>query len=371
MIPAHRLAALRPSPIRALSENAPPGAIPMGLGEPGWELPWPARQALAEAHGPCAYGPNGGLPELREAVAAFHGESTERVMVATGSQGALFTLFQAWLNPGDAVLVPDPGFLAYPALALLAGAEPVAYALAPNFTLDPDRFQSALEHTPRARIAVVNHPSNPTGAGCTAAALAAVAKACEERDVLLLSDEVYRELFWHERPVSLRDVTDFGVVLGSVSKAWGAPGLRVGWALGAPQWLAPARLLHAYMVTAPARPAQGAALALLRESATVLPEARAQVQARWHALAEAFAAHFRQILNPPNGGFYHWLELPASAQADPMTFCLRLRDEAGVVVVPGFAFGEGGRHHLRLSFGGTVAEIKEGVRRLAPYWRAA
>jgi aspartate/methionine/tyrosine aminotransferase len=340
----------------------------MGLGEPGWDLPEPARLALATQHGPCAYGPNAGLPELQAAVADFHGVGAERTLLACGSQGALFALFQAWLEPGAAVLVPDPGFLAYPALARLAGAEPVGYPLGAGFRLDAEAFRAVLERTPAARMAVLNHPGNPTGAGADLAALEAVAQACAEAGVILLSDEVYRELTLGERAPSLLQVTAAGIVLGSVSKAWGAPGLRVGWALGPPELLAPARLVHAYMVTAPARPAQLAALALLRGSAQVLSEARAHLELRWQAFATAFERGFGQRPEPGAGGFYHWLALPEAALAEPMAFCLRLRDQGGVVVVPGSAFGEGGRGHIRLSYAGDPAQIAEGVARLAPFW---
>lgn len=368
MIPAARLAHLKPSPIRALSEGAPPHAIPMGLGEPGWALPEPAKAALAGGEASCAYGPNRGLPELVEAVAAFHGIDGEHTLIASGSQGALFALFHAWLEPGDAVLVPDPGFLAYPALARLAGAEPVAYALARDHSLDAEALVRTLDATPRAKVVVVNHPANPTGAGASRTALAAVALACDARGILLISDEVYRELYLGERPPSLRDVAASGLVLGSVSKAWGAPGLRVGWALGDPRWLAGARLVHAYMVTAPARPAQRAAAALLEASSQVLPEARHHLALRWEALAGAFETHFGIRPMAGSGGFYHWLPLPRWAKADPMAFCLRLRDEGGVVVVPGFAFGEGGSGCIRLSFAGEPAAIREGIRRMAPFW---
>ena len=366
--PADRLAQLRPSPIRALSEGAPPDAVPMGLGEPGWALPEPARRALAQQMGRCAYGPNAGLPELQDAVAAFHGAQPAQVMLGCGSQGVLYALFQAWLQPGDAVLVPDPGFLAYPALARLAGAEPVGYPLAADFTLDPSAFRAVLDRNPEAKVAVVNHPGNPTGAGATGAALAEVAQACAARGILLLSDEVYRELCLGERGPGLRDVTDTGLALGSVSKAWGAPGLRVGWAIGDPAWLAPARLVHAYMVTAPARPAQLAALALLEASPVVLTEARTHLRLRWEAFSEAYAEAFGSSPRLSAGGFYHWQPLPGSALADPMAFCLRLRDEGGVVVVPGTAFGAGGRGHIRLSYAGDPGQIREGVRRLAPFW---
>jgi aspartate/methionine/tyrosine aminotransferase len=338
----------------------------MGLGEPGWDLPAPAREALAAIQGPCAYGPNAGLPELREAVAAFHGVQAGEVLLTAGSQGALYALIQAYAGPGDEVLVPDPGFLAYPALARMAAAEPVPYATGNDFTLDPERFREALDRAPRARIALVNHPGNPTGAGATREALAEVAEACARRGVLLISDEVYRELCLGTPGPSLLDVTRDGIVLGSVSKAWGAPGLRVGWALGRADLLAPAALVHAYMVTAPARPSQLAALALIRESGAVLAEAREHLARRWEAFSGAYAQAFGASPGPAAGGFYHWQPLPAGV--DPMAFCLRLRDEGRVVVVPGLAFGNRGAGYARLSYAGDPARIREGVTRLAPFW---
>jgi aspartate/methionine/tyrosine aminotransferase len=370
MKPAQRIANQRPSPIRTIGVGAPPDAVPMGLGEPGWALPEPARLALARHQGRCPYGPNTGLPELREAVAARFGVAPARVMLGCGSQGLLFALFQAWLEPGDQALVPDPGFLAYPALASMAGAEAVPYPLAPDDTLDPDAFRAALDRAPGAKVAVINHPGNPTGGGATAQALAAVAEAAEARGVLLISDEVYRELHLGPKPPSLRDVSATGLVLESVSKAWGAPGLRVGWAVGDPAWLTPAQLVHLYMVSTPARPSQLAALALLEASDTVLAEAREHLRQRWEAFAGAYREGFGAEPRPSAGGFYHWQPLPAWALADPMAFCLRLRDEGGVVTIPGQTFGERGRGHLRLSYASDPDQVREGVRRLAPFWRA-
>ena len=157
--------------------------------------------------------------------------------------------------------------------------------------------------------------------------------------------------------------------MSSVSKGWGAPGLRVGWAIGDPAWLTPARVVHGYAVTGTATPAQWAALALLEHSDAILAEARAAIGGRWEALAEALWEHLGQAVTPPDGTFYHFMPLPPSAQADPLAFALRLRDEAKVVVIPGLAFGEGGRGHVRLSFAATPEQLREGVKRLAPYWR--
>lgn len=365
--PASRLALLKPSPIRLLSEGAPVDAIPLGLGEPTWDLPEPAQRALAATSGPASYGPNLGLPELRQALACWHIARPEEVMVTTGSEEALACLFLAYLEAGDAVLVPDPGYPAYAALAHMAGAEPVPYGL-DGGTLHPAGFRLALEATPHAKVAVLNFPSNPTGGVPSRDVLREVARLAEARGVLLISDEVYRELYLGQRPPTLREVTDQGVVVSSVSKAWGAASLRVGWMVGDPAILAPARAVHGYAVTCASAPCQRAALALLEHSDTVLPEARTELRARWEALAEAFSTELGQRLVPPPGAFYHWLPLPEGAGPDPMAFCLKLRDEGGVVLVPGSTFGRAGERFLRLSFAAFPEQLREGVRRMAPFW---
>ena len=208
MNPAARLSLLKPSPIRAITDGTPAGAIPLGLGEPTWDLPEAGRRALLRDPGPCGYVPHAGLTELRQAVAAFHGAHRDEVLITTGSQGALYALFQAWVNPGTKVLVPDPGFVAYPALALMAGAEPVPYRLSPDrFRLDADALLKVLGATPDVSAVILNLPSNPTGGGGDLDALRRVAEACTARGVLLISDEVYRDLHFGVRAPSLRDVT--------------------------------------------------------------------------------------------------------------------------------------------------------------------
>lgn len=373
MNPASRLAQIKPSPIRVLSEGAPPDAIPLGLGEPTWELPKAARKALGREKGTCAYGPNAGLEDLRRAIGAWHRADASETLVTSGSQGALFSLFMAWLEPGDEVLVPNPGFPAYPALAHMAGAQPVMYDLCRenHFRLDAQALLSTLDAHPKARIVILNHPCNPTGGGASTDELRRVARGCESRDVLLISDEVYRDLHFGNHPPSLRDVGSSGVVLGSMSKGWAAPGLRVGWAVGDAKWLAPARMVHSYAVTAASSTAQRAALALLEDSEDILAQGRKEIAVRWEALAAAIQEHFGQTPEPPDGAFYHWLPLPAPAHADPLGFCLRLRDEAKVVLVPGTAFGPGGQAFARLSFAAQPEQLAEGIRRIAPFWRNA
>jgi aspartate/methionine/tyrosine aminotransferase len=365
------MAGIGPSPIRMVSDGAPAGSIPLGLGEPGWDIPEVARQALAEVKGQVTYGPNAGIVELRDALAAFHGATRDEILVTSGSQEGLFALLHGWIDPGDEVLVPDPGFPAYPTLTQLCGGVTVPYALdaANRFRLTAAPIVAALAARPKVRAVVVNHPSNPTGGGTTVEELRAIAKACEDRDVLLISDEVYRDLYIGSRGPTLRDVTKSGAVVSSASKGFGAPGLRLGWIVADPRWLEPVRMMHAYAVTSAAMPSQLATLALLRNADSVHAEARSLLRARWEALASAFREHLDLALEPPDGAFYLWAPLPAAARNDPFAFAIKLRDEARVVIIPGLAFGEGGRAHARISFAAKPEVIAEGIRRLAPHWR--
>jgi aspartate/methionine/tyrosine aminotransferase len=360
-----------------MGAGAPEGCISLGLGEPSWPLPDVAIPGITASLQPgqaCLYGPNAGTPELRSALAAYLSLSEDSFMLAAGSQAALFALFQAWAGDGDDVLVPDPGFVAYPTLAALAGASARPYPLADDGRLDPDAFVRALAASPRARLAVVNHPANPTGAGSDPEALSAVASACASRDVVLVSDEVYRELYLGGKPAGILDggLLPGVVALGSMSKAFAAPGLRVGWAFGDPAVLAPARLVHNAMTSCLSRPAQAAAAALLGDAARVVAESRRQLALRRSAFEAAYSEAFPAEPLPalPAGGFYHWMRLQELDGEDEMAFCLRLRDEAGVIIVPGIAFGSRGSGRVRLSWAGLPGDIREGVRRLATFLKA-
>lgn len=359
-----------PSLIRQASLGAPADAIDLTLGVPGWPLPPPAREVLARlgrTEEPCGYGPNDGLPELVEAIAAQHVVDRDQVMVTHGSQGALFAIFHAYLRPGQRVAVPDPGFPAYESLARLRGGDVVRYPLTADGWLDPEAFAAALARGGVA-LAVINHPGNPTGGGATRESLAAVADECRTAGVLLVSDEVYRQLRLGPPQPSLHDVTTDGIVLTSVSKAWAAPGLRVGWAVGDPHLLAPARAVHAAMTTAPARTSQQAAAALLRSSDVVLAGSRRELARRWTVVQTA--PEQVRARTTPAGGLYHWLPLPPRVQ-EPLAFCRQVRDEARVTLVPGQAFGPRGTGHVRLSCGGDPDLLRHALARLADWWGAA
>ncbi len=390
--PIHRMAGLSTSIIRSFAAAAPADTISLALGEPGWPLPEAAREALAAFAGQadrCSYGPNQGIPELQAAVLDYvnnppqsppqdptPGRSLDaaQLLVTSGSQAALFAIFLAHVEAGDVVAVPDPGFPVYRTLSTLAGGTTLTYPLGADGSLDPAVITTALDrHThdggASVRLLVLNHPSNPTGGGATVEDLETVASACAHRGIIIVSDEVYRELHTQAPQPSLWDVTDAAIVTTSVSKAWAAPGLRVGWAQGPADLLAPARLVHNAMTTAPARPSQLAAAALLRDSPAVLSQSRAELASRWD-LVEQHAPDWVRSAPRPAGGFYLWVPIPT----DPHHhhdhhdgWAAGLRDHGGVSVVPGSAFGPGGEHHVRISVGGPEDELVEGLRRLSIY----
>ena len=362
------------SAIRASRRSLPVGTIDLGLGEPCWEWPDEVHQAVAGALGArrrWSYGPHAGEESLRAQIACREGARPDEVLVTTGAQGALFALTRAYLCPGDVALVPDPGFPAYPELVRQAGGRPVPYALAEEegFRLDPEHLLARLEDEPRARMVILNHPSNPTGAGAGRQALETVAAACQRRRVLLVSDEVYRDLHrpGEPRPVGLREVTPAGVVVSSLSKAWGAPGLRLGWLVGPPPVVEACRELHAWAVTSASSACQAMAMALLELGEAVPEGSRHELELRWRRAEEVWRDTVRRDTVggalPKGGGLYLWLTLPAEAHADPVAFCGASAERLGVVGVPGLAFGERGRGFVRFALGGAPDQVAEGLRR--------
>ncbi|MDA8020011.1 MAG: pyridoxal phosphate-dependent aminotransferase [Thermoanaerobaculia bacterium] len=337
--------------------------VNLALGEPSWPLPAPACRALRRIER-CGYGAHEGEQALRREIAAYEGVSEEEVLVTAGAQAALFAVAQTYLGPGDAALVPSPGFPAYGALTELAGARAVPYPLIEaSQGLEAGPLIELLRRTTHVKLLFLNHPGNPTGCLVSEENLRRIAEACEERGVQVVADEVYRELRcppFPRSPVSLRTVSDKGFLVGSLSKAWAAPGLRVGWLVGDPGLLAPCRAFHAAMTSHAATTSQAAALALLQHRHAILRSAREHLAERWDALDAAWQELTGQQPVLSRTGLYHWFPVGE----DDATFCRKARN-AGVALVPGSAFGQQGRGHVRLSAGASPDAIRDGVHRLA------
>jgi aspartate aminotransferase len=354
--------------IRQIFDSAPPDAINLGLGQP--DLPTPDALALAGVEGivqgRTGYTTTAGDPDLRAAVAGEYpgfAAGPEDVVIQVGTQEAMFTAALALLDPGDELLVPDPGYPAYPNVAELSGAVAVRYPLRAEraFRLDPDDIEARL--TARTRAVIVCTPSNPTGAVHRETDLTRLAELLEARGVAWISDEIYAG-FWYDAPVpSLHRHSRAGLLISGLSKTLSMTGWRIGWAVGPTELLRRITAVHQYLVTCAPSVSQRAALAAFTPRGREEAERYRRIFA---ARRELMGRELGRIpgLAPqlPDGAFYFFIDV--RAYGDSVEIARRLLDSRNVVVIPGEAFGPGGAGWLRLSFAAGDGDIISGVRAL-------
>jgi aspartate aminotransferase len=367
--PAARLRGIEKSMIRQLFDRALPGSINLGLGEP--DLPTPAviRRAAVrvieeEQNG---YTSHAGLAALRALVAADYPQlnaTPDDVIITAGSQEALYLALITIVDEGDEVLLPDPGFVAYPTIVRMCGGRPVFYRLPARdgFAFDAEDFRRRL--TPRTKAVVVVSPSNPTGRTLSRAELAAMADALGGSSAYVISDEIYREIYFDgERPVSVsEECAARSVVIGGLSKSMSMTGWRAGWLCGAPEVVRSALVLHGYVTTCASTISQKAALAAWTDEAEAArAETRSIFRARRDQLLSLIAGELKLRAVAPDGAFY--LMLDVSAHGSSLEVAERLLAH-GVITVPGSAFGAEGEGYLRLSFCADAPTLAEGVKRI-------
>lgn len=368
--PAERIRNVRKSATRRLYDSAPAGSINLGLGEPDFPTPDVVRKEAArviEAE-PTGYTSNAGLPVLRARVAAYHSEGlregfpADAVCVTNGAEEALFAVVMAIAGPGDEVLLPDPGFLAYPTLAEIAGARATYYRMpaARGFEFDRDSFDRALSN--HTRLVFVVSPSNPTGRVISRDDLRFIAERVSETGVYVVSDEIYRELYFDDRPGSISEFYDKTIIISGLSKMMSMTGWRLGWAVGPEEVIRHVTVMHQYVSTCASVISQRAAIAAFGEEgrrATALM--REELLNRRGVMARAIEREMRLPYVAGEGAFYIMLDVSEFGEAEDVA--TRLLDER-VITVPGPAFGSEGRGYLRLSFSIEPSLIEEGVRRI-------
>ena len=248
--PARRLAGIEKSAIRQFFDRAPAGSINLGLGEPDLPTPEVVRRAAVRAiqEERNGYTAHAGLPALRERVAGeypFLGGSRDRVIVTAGSQEALYLALTSIVDEGDDVLLPDPGFIAYPTIVRMAGGRPTFYKLpaAREFGLDVDDFRKKVSR--RTKVVVCISPSNPTGKALRERDLRAMAEALSGSGAIVVSDEIYRDLYFGDaRPPSIADFYPDTVIVSGLSKSMCMTGWRLGWLCGPAPVVQSAVVLH-------------------------------------------------------------------------------------------------------------------------------
>lgn len=366
--PPKFLQGIERSPIRRITDRAKPGDISFGLGEPDLPTPEVIRQAAIRAikEEQNGYTLQAGLPALRELVAGDYPQmnlTPDQVIITAGSQEAMYLALMTLVEEGDEVLLPDPGFVAYPTIVRMKGGVPVYYRLpsASDFEFDLDEFRRGL--SPRTRVVVCCSPSNPTGRTLSANDLVAIAETLSDSGVFVVSDEIYRELYYTaERPASISSVYERTIVIGGLSKSMSMTGWRLGWILGDQAVVESAHLLHGYVTTCAATVSQKAALAAwTAEAAAARVEIRRTFHERRDHLLGLIATELGLRSVVPEGAFYTMLDVSAYGSSEEVAE--RFLDH-GVVTVPGSAFGNESEGFLRVSFCADKPKLTEGVARL-------
>ena len=366
--PPARLQGIEKSVIRQVFDRALPGSINLGLGEPDLPTPEIIRQAavkviVEEQNG---YTSHAGLPALRKKVAAeypYLEQRPERVIITAGSQEALYLALLALVDEGDEVLLPNPGFVAYPTIVRMAGGTASFYRLPrrDGFGFDIDEFRRAL--TPRTKVVVCISPSNPTGRTLTAEDLNGIGAALKDHGAYLISDEIYRELYYTStRPESLSDFYERTVVIAGLSKSMSMTGWRLGWLCGSEEVVTAALVLHGYVTTCASTVSQKASLVAWTGAAE---EARAAFRSTFRGRRDLLLGLFDSELGlqavTPDGAFYTMLDV--SRYGPSMRVAEALLQER-VITVPGAAFGSESEGFLRVSFCADHATLAEGVARI-------
>ncbi|HEV2734682.1 MAG TPA: pyridoxal phosphate-dependent aminotransferase [Longimicrobiaceae bacterium] len=373
------IAEIPPSIIRAINARKQPGDIDLCMGEPTLRpdvAPFEAATEWVRRHG-CPYTPNAGWDELRERIAAYHAlpgdPGRAGVCVTIGSEEALYLAIKTVVDPArDEVLVVEPAYLAYAKLCMLEGIRHRGVALSPADGFAPSAARVLEALGPDTRLVVISTPINPTGRVWPAAELRALAEGLAARPgppVYVLSDEVYRELYFTpEPPLSIARIYPHTLVAGSLSKSNALTGLRLGWLAGPPEVVSAAIKVHQFVNTAASTFSQAVALELFREPGALAAHRPHYRRMRGVLLAAAERHGVPHL--PPEGTFYCMLRLPGRLAGDSLGAVGRLLDEQRVVAVPGTAFGESGEGWLRLSW--VVGEdlLDEAMRRIAAFFAA-
>ncbi len=349
-----RSRALKVSPIREFFDIAPKGAINLGLGELKLPLHPFIQQKGIEAirRGDITYTPNAGYPPLREKIAGYYGSRAENVCVTCGAEEAIFVALSTLIEPGDKVLIPDPGYLAYPNLVRYYGGIPEPYVFDParNFRLD----RSSLEQHRDAKAIILCNPSNPLGTVLDDDERSAILKFCRENDVWLIADEVYRELYVETRPESFANVDPRCIVISALSKSHAMTGWRLGWLHAEEDIVRAATRIHQYATTCAPRISQEVAAEMFTDDGWLVNRSLREMLDRNRRLIFERLQDWTVLEN--DAAPYLFLKVDGS-DADLSRSLLK----RGVITVPGSAFGERGNGWIRISYGLPYDELEKAV----------
>ncbi|HIX23805.1 MAG TPA: aminotransferase class I/II-fold pyridoxal phosphate-dependent enzyme [Candidatus Lachnoclostridium avicola] len=373
---AERVINIPPSGIRKFFDvvNEMDDAISLGVGEPDFDTPWHIREEgiYSLEKGRTFYTSNAGLKELKVEICNYLKRRYDvlydpdgEVMVTVGGSEAIDIALRAMLEPGDEVLIPQPSYVSYVPCTVLANGTPVIIELEEKdeFRLTPEKLLEKI--TPKTKILIMPFPNNPTGAIMEREDLEKIAKIVEEKDLFVISDEIYSELTYkghHVTIASLPGMKERTVLINGFSKSYAMTGWRLGYAAAPKEILRQMLKIHQFAIMCAPTTSQYAAVSALRNGdgdVETMREAYAQ-RRRYlvHALREMGLECFE-----PYGAFYVFPSIKKFGMSSD-EFATRLLREEKVAVVPGTAFGDCGEGYLRLSYAYSLESLKVALDRI-------
>ena len=369
---------IKPSGIRKffdlVSEMNDKDVISLGVGEPDFDTPWHVRDEgiYSLEKGRTFYTSNSGLKELREEICNYldrryqvsYDWHHETIVTVGGSEGIDIAM-RAMLDPGDEVLIPQPSYVSYEPCAILAGGKPVIIELkAENeFRLTPEELLEYI--TDKTKILVLPYPNNPTGAIMERADLEKIAEIVMEKDIFVLSDEIYSELSYkgdHVTIASIPGMKERTILINGFSKAYAMTGWRLGYACAPEVILKQMLKIHQYAIMCAPTTSQYAAVEALRNGDEDVQHMRESYDQRRRFLINAFEEMHLDCFEP-QGAFYMFPSIKRFGMTSD-EFATRLLREEKVAVVPGTAFGDCGEGFLRVSYAYSLKSLKEALSRI-------
>lgn len=365
-----------PSGIRKYFDlvNEMKGVISLGIGEPDFETPWTIREEgiYSLEKGKTHYSSNAGFIELREEISNYMNNRfslkynpKNEILVTVGGSEAIDIAIRTFAGPGDEVIVPEPSFVAYKGCVMFAGATPVTIELKAEdrFKLKPEQIINAI--TDKTKAIIIGYPNNPTGATMDYEDYKAIVEVLKDKDIIVISDELYAELTYEGVHVSIAqfsEMKDKTIVINGFSKAFAMTGWRIGYACSHADALDEMKKIHQYALMCSPTTAQYAAIEALKNGESEVRRMMEEYNRRRLVMVDGFRKIGLSCFEPV-GAFYVFPDIGVSGLSSD-EFCERLLMEEKVLMVPGNAFGTCGEGFVRATYATSIDNIREALVRI-------
>ncbi len=371
---------MKPSGIRKFFDIAATmdDVISLSVGEPDFPTPWAIRKAGIESlqKGKTKYTSNWGLVKLREEISNYMKRKldlkycpNDEILVTVGGSEAIDACMRAVIEPGDEVIIPQPSYVCYEPMAALAGGKPVVIDVKAenNFKVTAKELSAAI--TDKTKLLILPYPCNPTGAIMEREDLEALYEVIKDKNIIVLSDEIYSELTFggkaHISPACIDGMKERTVIVNGFSKAYSMTGWRMGWVCGPKEIISQITKIHQYAIMCAPTTSQYAAIEALKNCDDDVAYMVKQYDMRRRIMVKGFN-DIGLTCNEPKGAFYAFPSIKSTGMTSE-EFCEKLLYAKNVAVVPGTAFGDSGEGFIRASYCYSVEHINEAIKRIGEF----